>query len=203
MEWHHLYYKEVADSLLKKLTAATDSGDMDSFQIPDQPDDDTDDGPDVQPDDIHNPTRQNARDNTQRQGRISSGAARARDNTQRQGRFSPGTARARALARGSPSQGSLAESSQMGSSDTEGSFPNGGIGTTGKRMGDATSSFIAQGVDIMSAIQDSRDTFAEGISMTVPINIGVSSSTVDVEPTGTRTNYDTGAMSIKAPRHIC
>ena len=69
-------------------------------------------------------------------------------------------------------------------------------------MGDSTSSFIAQGVDMMSAIRDSRDTFAEGISKRVPINIGVSSNTVDMEPTGTHKKYDTGAMSNKAPRHI-
>jgi hypothetical protein len=171
MEWHHLYYKEVADSLFKKLTAATDSGDMDSFQMPDQ----LDVGHDVPRDDGHGDGHGNGNDdalkiaNTQRE--VQSKKITSNPERDVQPRHSSG-----------PDQGSL---------------------DRGPRTNARTaSSFIAQGVDMMSAIQDSRDTFAEGISKRVPINIGVSSNTVDVEPTGTHRKYDTGAMSIKVPRHI-
>jgi hypothetical protein len=171
MEWHHLYYKEVADSLFKKLTAATDSGHMDGFQIQQQ----QDDPPDDPPDDAHGGGHAHARpdpssDDGSRHSAVSFHGSQG-------------------------SQGSLG-------AQFPGSLLKRGTVRTKKRMGDSTSSFIAQGVDMMSAIRDSRDTFAEGISKRVPINIGVSSNTVDVEPTGTRKKYDTGAMSNKAPRHI-
>ena len=173
MEWHRLYYKEVADSLFKKLTAGTDSGEGG-------------DGP-------QDPGFQN-----DIRGHLENREFQDDPSFQTSSRIPlPGSSKPPAS---SKSPASSRPASVHSSFPALPEVPTTG---TGPHTGDATSSFIAQGVDFMSAIKDSRDTFAEGISKRVPINIGMTSSTVDLQPAGTRVHYDTSSMSShKTPRII-
>ena len=157
MEWHHLYYKEVSDSLFKKLTTGADAEYKDSSVISNM------NGSNYKPD--RTPPASTERPENDTGDDFSEAASR----------------------------------STVSSVSTDTKFPN---GISGKRMGDTTSSNISQGVDILSAIQDSRNTFAEGITKRVPINIGLSSSIIDMESTGTNKKYDTFDGSNKAARNI-
>ena len=190
MDWHRLYYKEVADSLFKKLTMNTDEDSVKGERYMDT----------NKRDDIRKEYDRfiNGKDNGQDSASSPSHAGKhggvdgiQEDTTTDSGSTSSTTrpdARERSPTGGMPGMfrtWGLPSSRVVGTPSVVGGMNAG------------------QGVDIVNAIQDSRNTFAEGITKRVSVDTGFGCTTTRTVSTGGHTTNETvDNTNFKKPRII-
>jgi hypothetical protein len=193
MDWHRLYYKEVADSLFKKLTMNTDE---DSVKGERYMDANSRDG-------IRKDYNKFINEQSSGQNSGSSPSRAGQDG---------GEGSMQADTQDSESR-SRSESMSSSDRDVRNDSPRGGVSEFLRGMGMQTKTprvvgpsavggmNAGQGVDIVNAIQDSRNTFAEGITKRVSVDTGFGCTTTRTVSTGGHTKNETvDNTNFKKPR---
>ena len=155
MDWHRLYYKEVADTLFQKLTAHTDDAPMSYFSSD------------------SSANRAQVRKDLEQEIRVQ----------EAQNVSVPGAAYSGVAARIGTSTTATTDMGRKGYNTSD----SVAVADMDKSNGG--------GVDILNAIQDSRNTFSEGITKRVPVNIPSTFSKATLVTLGSSNNDSNGYLS--------